>query len=488
MKANQASMTAAVHSTRSKSNGTFDSVLSDRLFLVLTDLLIGCLAYLAAWLVRIYLRVPFTRELISTTRWLVVSHPWIVLVFAQLFFPYLMGRYDDLRQVRKRELVAVMFIACVMQVSLVTSILFFLNPQAPGETGGIFPRTVIVLFGGFNFAGLLAWRAYLRSRVRRRTRRMLVVGRRYGHASELLENVTRSPGAEVVGLVLEHPETAAEGGSEYPVLGDIANVGEIVDHFGVDEIVFCSAPSWRDRVLNRLCRLQEESRANIGILPSPFDITIGKLRHINIHDTPLIEVKENPNEPFARFLKRLFDVTIATTGLILTLPFMFLIGAVIRLASAGPALYLQERVGQRGQRFALFKLRTMVVHAEEASGATLSVPNDPRVTPVGRILRRFRLDELPQFWNVIKGDMSFVGPRPERPHFVGDYEKSVPGYGERHKVKPGMTGLAQVRSFYDTRPESKLKYDLAYIYNYSLSLDLLILLETLKVIVTRRGS
>ena len=144
-------MTAAVHSTRSKSNGTFDSVLSDRLFLVLTDLLIGCLAYLAAWLVRIYLRVPFTQELISTTRLLVVSHPWIVLVFAQLFFPYLMGLYDDLRQVRKRELVAVTFIACVMQVSLVTSILFFLNPQAPGETGGIFPRTVIVLFGGFNF-------------------------------------------------------------------------------------------------------------------------------------------------------------------------------------------------------------------------------------------------------------------------------------------------------------------------------------------------
>ena len=130
----------------------------------------------------------------------------------------------------------------------------------------------------------------------------------------------------------------------------------------------------------------------------------------------------------------------------------------------------------------------MVVHAEKASGATLAVPNDPRVTRLGRILRRFRLDELPQIWNVIKGDMSFVGPRPERPHFVGDYEKSVPGYGERHKVKPGMTGLAQVRSFYDTRPESKLKYDLAYIYNYSLSLDLLILLETLKVIFTRRGS
>ena len=440
----------------------------------------ACLAYTFAWAVRINVQIPFTESLTNQYRWLIVSHPWLILMFTQFFFLYLMGLYDDLRQIRKRELVTVVFAACAMQVSVVTSILFF--------TEWDFPRTVILLFGGFNFVGLLGWRAYLRSRVRRRTRRILVVSRHFGHASELLENVARSPGAEIVGLALEYPETAAEGGSEYPVLGEIANVGEIVDHFGVDEIVFCSPPSWRDQVLNRLCQLQGESRVNIGILPSPFDITIGKLRHINLHDMPLIEVKENPNEPFERFLKRTFDLTVSTAGGILTLPFMLLLGVLIRLTSQGTALYVQERVGQNGVSFRLFKFRTMVVHAEKASGATLAVPNDPRVTRLGRILRRFRLDELPQIWNVIRGDMSFVGPRPERPHFVGDYEKSVPGYGERHKVKPGMTGLAQVRSFYDTRPESKLKYDLAYIYNYSLSLDLLILLETLKVIFTRRGS
>ena len=141
-----------------------------------------------------------------------------------------------------------------------------------------------------------------------------------------------------------------------------------------------------------------------------------------------------------------------------------------------------------GVPFGLFKFRTMVHNAEELLGATLAIPNDPRVTYVGRFLRRFRLDELPQLWNVIKGDMSFVGPRPERPVFVEGFQKTVPSYTERHKVKPGLTGLAQVRSFYDTSPENKVKYDLAYIYNYSLSLDLLILLETLKVILTRRGS
>ncbi len=261
-----------------------------------------------------------------------------------------------------------------------------------------------------------------------------------------------------------------------------------MDHYGVDEVVFCSAPSWRDSVLNQLCRLQEKSRVNIGILPSTFDITIGKLRHINIHDTPLIEVKENPNEPFERFLKRLFDATISAAGLVLSFPFMILISAAVKATSAGSILFVQERVGQNGVPFRLFKFRTMVEDAEKALGATLAVPNDPRVTRVGRLLLRFRFDELPQLWNVMKGDMSFVGPRPERPHFVEDFEERVPGYSDRHKVKPGLTGLAQVRSSYATRPESKVKYDLAYIYNYSLSLDLLILLETLKVILTRRGS
>ena len=130
----------------------------------------------------------------------------------------------------------------------------------------------------------------------------------------------------------------------------------------------------------------------------------------------------------------------------------------------------------------------MIPDAEKYSGETYAEENDPRVTRVGAILRRFRLDEVPQFLNVLKGDMSFVGPRPERPKFVKVFARTLPGYNERHKVKPGITGLAQVRGYYHTAAENKLKYDLAYIYNYSFSLDLLILLETIKVILVRKGS
>ena len=202
----------------------------------------------------------------------------------------------------------------------------------------------------------------------------------------------------------------------------------------------------------------------------------------------MIEVTRNPNEPLERFLKRIVDVFLSSICLISMLPLLPIIALAIKLSSQGPVFYLQERVGFGGRRFRLIKFRSMIEDAEKSSGETYSTIEDPRVTPVGRILRRFRIDELPQLANVVKGDMSFVGPRPERPKFVEDFRAALPAYNERHKVKPGITGLAQVRSYYDTAVQNKLKYDLAYIYNHSFSLDLLIILETIKVVLVRRGS
>jgi len=172
----------------------------------------------------------------------------------------------------------------------------------------------------------------------------------------------------------------------------------------------------------------------------------------------------------------------------LLVPLFVVVSMLIVILSPGSVFYLQERVGRGGKVFRLIKFRTMIPDAERQSGETYSPENDPRVTSVGAVLRRFRLDELPQLINVLKGDMSFVGPRPERPVFVDKFAAIVLGYHERHKVKPGITGLAQVRGYYDTTAENKLKYDLAYIYNHSFSLDLMILLETIKVVLVRRGS
>jgi len=157
------------------------------------------------------------------------------------------------------------------------------------------------------------------------------------------------------------------------------------------------------------------------------------------------------------------------------------------LTSPGPILYCQQRVGRGGKKFTLYKLRTMVDGAEQETGPVLAGREDERVTWVGRFLRKTRIDEIPQLFNVLDGTMSLVGPRPERPEFVGEFLRTIPGYAERLQVKPGLTGLAQVDGEYHTTPEYKLKYDLAYIYNYSLWLDMRIMAETVKVILSRQG-
>jgi sugar transferase (PEP-CTERM system associated) len=191
-------------------------------------------------------------------------------------------------------------------------------------------------------------------------------------------------------------------------------------------------------------------------------------------------------------MKRAADTSTAVVGLILASPLMLVAALLIKLTSSGPVFYHQVRVGQHGVDFRVHKFRSMRQDAEAATGAVWAkVGGDPRVTMVGRFLRRSRIDELPQLWNVLVGDMSMVGPRPERPEFVGDLTKQIPFYGQRHVVKPGLTGWAQVRYAYGASVEDsmeKLQYDLFYIKNLSMALDVYILLETIKTVLVRKGS
>jgi exopolysaccharide biosynthesis polyprenyl glycosylphosphotransferase len=189
--------------------------------------------------------------------------------------------------------------------------------------------------------------------------------------------------------------------------------------------------------------------------------------------------------------KRAFDLVAAGIGLVLAAPLMLLVAIAVRVTSRGPVMYHQERVGLNGRVFTVHKFRTMREEAEAHTGPVWSRPNDDRVTAVGRFLRRTRLDEIPQLLNVLRGEMSFVGPRPERPAFVEQLTASIPFYGQRHVVKPGLTGWAQIRYTYGASVEDaieKLQYDLYYIKNLSLALDLVIVLETIKTVVLRRGA
>jgi sugar transferase (PEP-CTERM system associated) len=193
---------------------------------------------------------------------------------------------------------------------------------------------------------------------------------------------------------------------------------------------------------------------------------------------------------WTRMVKRGFDVMLAAAGVLLAAPLMLLTALAIRLESAGPILYRQERVGENGRVFTLFKFRSMRVDAESGT-PVWARPNDDRVTRVGRVIRLTRLDELPQLWNVLRGNMSFVGPRPERPYFVQQLVAEIPFYMARHAVKPGVTGWAQVKYRYGASVEDameKLRYDLYYIKHLSISFDLTIVADTVKVILTGKGA
>ncbi len=210
-----------------------------------------------------------------------------------------------------------------------------------------------------------------------------------------------------------------------------------------------------------------------------------------VTDSPFLEVIFHPLSNWDRFLKRITDVVLASIALIVLSPIMLFIALAIKIDTRGPILYKQKRVGFRGKTFLLYKFRSMFVDAEKYTGPVWAEKNDRRVTRMGRIMRPFRLDELPQLLNVLKGDMSFVGPRPERPHFVSKFVNVIPLYLLRNTVHPGITGLAQVKYSYDRTIEDvkkKLEYDLEYINSISLKLDLKIFLKTILTVVKREGA
>ncbi len=213
----------------------------------------------------------------------------------------------------------------------------------------------------------------------------------------------------------------------------------------------------------------------------------GDLRLREIASIPLVAVSGRRAGTAYRWAKRWLDIAFSLAALVIAAPIIGALAVLVMATSRGPAFFRQRRVGLHGNEFTIYKLRTMVVDAERQTGPTLADPYDARVTRLGRILRITRLDELPQFVNVLRGDMSVVGPRPERPQFTSRFMAQIPGYAKRLAVRPGITGLAQVYGGYRTDVRTKLKYDWAYIYHQSLLLDLKILLKTVRVVLSCAG-
>ncbi|RMH78797.1 MAG: undecaprenyl-phosphate glucose phosphotransferase [Calditrichaeota bacterium] len=251
----------------------------------------------------------------------------------------------------------------------------------------------------------------------------------------------------------------------------------------VDGLLIAFDQADHRRVLE-VIRATEGKNVELFYVPDILDILTSRVHTLEIAGIPVLQLKAFILSGWQGFLKRTFDVVVAGAALVLLSPLMLLIAAIIKLTSPGPVLYKQERVGLDGREFVMLKFRTMRVDAEAETGPVWAKPNDPRVTPVGRILRRTSFDELPQLINVLKGEMSLVGPRPERRHFVEQFRKLIPGYLERHRVRCGMTGWAQVNGLRGQSPiEERTRYDLYYIENWSLWFDIKIIILTFLEII-----
>jgi len=277
--------------------------------------------------------------------------------------------------------------------------------------------------------------------------------------------------------------------SDWSVADPIAALPEIIARLKVQDVVLALS-SQDHTVLNNVLRICDRQPVTLKLVPDFYSVIGGMTRTEHMYGLPLIEVYPEPMAAWEESTKRLIDFFVSLVGLVVLMPFLLLIGIVIKLTSHGTVIFRQKRVGQHGREFTMLKFRTMRADAEAKTGPVWASASDDRYTPIGRWLRKLRLDELPQLWNVLIGQMSLVGPRPERPFFVEKLAQEIPLYGRRHRVKPGITGLAQVKWKYDETVEDvrqKVKYDLFYIENMSLKQDISILFQTFRTAILGKG-
>ncbi len=268
-----------------------------------------------------------------------------------------------------------------------------------------------------------------------------------------------------------------------PLLGALDDVARLVEAHALDRLLVALPFASHHRMLEVVAAC-DRLPVEILFVPDLFEIMTQRVRVTEIDGIPFLAIRAYPLEAWNRVVKRAFDIAVSAALLVVSSPVMAVVAVLVRLDSRGPSLYRQHRVGRDGRDFVILKFRTMPVDAEAASGPVIGEASDPRATRLGRFLRRTCLDELPQFWNVLAGEMSLVGPRPERPVFVDRFDRAVPRYFSRHRVKSGVTGWAQVNGLRGkTSIEERTKYDVYYVENWSLLFDLKILLLTARQVL-----
>ena len=431
-----------------------------RLFYIILDLMIVYGSILLSYLLLSQLEQleDFHKNFVAFLRVM----PFIGIFYIILM--YIFGLYNITRK-NVNELIYSVFLITVLLTIGIMGIGFFIRGDAMA-----FPRSVILLSALFYFIFLSFWRILL----------VFINRRMYGIKKITIIGDKDSKLYEAIVSKYPHQYKIENKCDDFDVSTDFVKMIKPVDE------VFMSADipqEIRRKILSLAIRYKKE----VFFIPEYFDLSIMGAVFNKSDDIPTYQISYIELSPEDEFLKRLIDIVLAGIASVITFPFAMITALLVKL-DGGPVIYSQIRLTKDNKLFKILKFRTMVPDAEKLSGPVLAGEDDPRITKLGKFLRSIRMDEVPQLINVLKGDMSIVGPRPERPFFVEQFEREIPEYHYRLAVKAGLTGLAQVEGKYNTSAENKLRYDLIYINNYSLWQDFLIILRTMKILFMKSST
>jgi Undecaprenyl-phosphate glucose phosphotransferase len=450
------------------------------------DLVATLFAFLAAWLLRFELEVvPLTKNVPEFAPYLRLV-PFVLVLWPIVF--YFHGLYQ-IRRSRSRsdEMLSLVVAVALATVLLSVVIAWYRPPAAPGSHEYFtYSRAFLAIFAVVDLAAVGAERLAIRALLRRirlsgqNLQRILVIG-----AGALGREITqkilahRELGFEVVGFLDDDPGKSGTSFDGVPVLGTLRQTEEVLARVPIDQ-VYMALPLDAHKKTLQMLQLMARECVETKLVPDILQYATLKATMEDLDGTPVINLSQVPLQGWNSLAKRVMDIVISAAALLVVLPFFPAIALAIWLEDRGPIFYTQERMGLDGRSFMILKLRSMRIDAEASSGPVWAIKDDPRRTRVGGFLRRWSLDELPQLCNVFIGDMSVVGPRPERPTFVREFKHKIPQYMLRHRVKAGITGWAQVHGWRgNTSIKKRIQYDLYYIENWSLGLDFKILGMTL---------
>ncbi len=436
------------------------------------DVVFAVIAWILAYYIRFEILVP--PEWVPFEQYLFLL-PWVLIVASLVFWST--GLYaPDIAQ-RLPTLVLAVAKAVAFELIVVAASLSFYRTLS-------FSRLMLILFGVITPFLMVSFRLALYAYVRRArrhgkfVRRVLIVGA--GRVGRRLRSAFEQfpwMGLRVVGFADDQqsgPDVLGGTGDVVTIVDESHEKGEPIDY------VYIALPLTAARLVERLIEDMSSRLAHVCLVPDLFEFDVLNSRVTHIGGMPVIHVIDEAPIEFGRFLKRALDVGISLAVLTVASPLLLILAIAVKMSSRGPVFYRQERMGLNGLRFNMLKFRSMPVNVEKETGPVWAKPGETRATGIGAFMRRTSLDELPQFINVLKGDMSVVGPRPERPVFIDEFKDRIPRYMLRHMTKAGITGWAQVHGWRgNTSLEKRIEYDLYYIQNWSLTLDLKIMWMTL---------